>query len=143
MRGPLFAGFPDDTTLVGSRDAQSRSESASGEVSTGHRPCVCASGLSSLDLFRQIAPHVRAAVPYACSGWLGTDPATLLCTSCYVENIRHEDCTRLKDNELFTRDFAKFDHLARSGRNAVSLLAETHGQLDLPLDTRSTPSAIT
>jgi DNA-binding CsgD family transcriptional regulator len=91
---------------------------------------LCASGLPGLELLRQVAAHVRAVVPYAAGGWLCTDPATLLFTAAFVENVEREDCLRIKANELAVEDFAKFDRIARRGRRAASLLAETGGQLD-------------
>ena len=90
---------------------------------------LCASGLPGLDLLQRVAAQVRTVVPYTAGGWLSTDPATLLFTGAFVEDVQREDCPRIKENELCAEDFAKFGDIARSGRRAASLLAETGGEL--------------
>jgi DNA-binding CsgD family transcriptional regulator len=91
---------------------------------------ICARGLPTVDLFGHIAAHVHEAVPYASGGWLGTDPATLLFTGAFVENVERNDCLRFKENELCRADFAKFAQIASSGRRATTLRSETGGDLD-------------
>jgi DNA-binding CsgD family transcriptional regulator len=90
---------------------------------------ICARGLPTVELFRHIAAHVHEAVPYASGGWLGTDPATLLFTGAFVENVEPDDCLRFKENELCRADFAKFARIASSGRRATTLRSETGGEL--------------
>lgn len=101
-------------------------------TSPAHRAIVqlCASGLPSLGLLRQVAAQVRRAVPYAAGGWFCTDPATLFFTTAFVEDVPPNVYLSLFDNELFGQDFARFDRIARSRRRATSLLRETDGDLE-------------
>jgi DNA-binding CsgD family transcriptional regulator len=90
---------------------------------------ICSSGLPTLPFLRQVAGWIRTAVPYQAGGLLCTDPATLLFTNAFVDEVPPSDYLRLFDNELFRQDYAKFHGMARSGRRAISLLTETGGQL--------------
>jgi DNA-binding CsgD family transcriptional regulator len=91
---------------------------------------LCASGLSTLELLERVARRVRATVPHASAGFLSADPATLLKTGGFVEQVPRQLHMLLFENEVFWDDFAKFEQMARSGQRAVSLAAETEDELE-------------
>jgi DNA-binding CsgD family transcriptional regulator len=91
---------------------------------------LCASGFSSLELLERVARRVRATVPHASAGFLSADPATLLKTGGFVEQVTRQLHMLLFENEVFWDDFAKFEQIARSGQRAVSLAAATENELD-------------
>lgn len=88
----------------------------------------CARGLEPLSLLEEVARKVRAVVPYSSSGWLLTDPATLLHTGAYTEDLSPELHRGLVDNELFDDDVAKFADVARLRQPAVTLHRVTSGE---------------
>jgi len=83
----------------------------------------CVSGHDTRTLFEQVAARLRPVVPYAGAGWLSTDPATLLYTDAFVENIPGGLHLEFFENELVAPDFAKFSTILRQ-RRPVSLLSE-------------------
>jgi DNA-binding CsgD family transcriptional regulator len=91
---------------------------------------LCASGLSPLELLRQVAERVRAAVPYVSAGWQLTDPATLLGTSGFAVDVDPGTHLQLIENELTGADFIPFTLVARSPAAALTLSTTTGGELD-------------
>jgi DNA-binding CsgD family transcriptional regulator len=97
---------------------------------TAHEAIVrlCAGDLAPLELLAAVACRVRAVVPYTAAGWLTTDPATLLHTGAFVEEVPGELHLRLIENELTADDFAKFSHVARLPQPVLPLSAATDGE---------------
>ena len=91
---------------------------------------LCAAALPPLGLLQQIAERVRATVPYAAAGWQLTDPATLLGTGGFAENVDADTHQRLIENELTGADFTPFTRLARSPAAAASLRDATGEELE-------------
>jgi DNA-binding CsgD family transcriptional regulator len=89
-----------------------------------------ANELPPLELLEEVARRVRSVVPYAAAGWLLTDPATLLHTGAFTEDVPRDLHLRLIDNELADDDFAKFSQIARSSRSVLSLSEATDGELE-------------
>jgi DNA-binding CsgD family transcriptional regulator len=89
---------------------------------------LCAGDLAPLELLASVARRVRAVVPYAAAGWLTTDPATLLHTGAFVEDVPGDLHLRLIENELTAEDFAKFSHVARLPRPVLALSEATEGE---------------
>ena len=90
---------------------------------------LCAADLPPLELLRQIAERVRAVVPYVAAGWQLTDPATLLATGGFAQNVDPGTHLRLIDNELTGADFIPFTRVARSRAAVASLGGATGGEL--------------
>lgn len=86
----------------------------------------CAGGLPPLALLREVSREIRQVVPYAAAGWQTTDPATMLPTGGFAENVDPATHLRLIDNELTAGDFVVFTGVARS-RAAVATLSEATG----------------
>ena len=91
---------------------------------------LCAADLPPLALLEEVSRRVRSVVPYAAAGWLPTDPATLLQTSAFAENVPTDVHMRLIDNELTADDFAKFSDVARLPRPVLRLTEATAGELE-------------
>jgi DNA-binding CsgD family transcriptional regulator len=91
---------------------------------------LCATGLPPLELLQQIAGRVRVAVPYVSAGWQLTDPATLLATGGFAENVDAATHRGLIENELTGADFNPFTRVARSPTGVISLRGATGGELE-------------
>jgi DNA-binding CsgD family transcriptional regulator len=91
---------------------------------------LCAADLPPLELLQQVAGQVRAVVPYLAAGWQLTDPATLLGTGGFAENVDPGTHSRLIDNELTGADFIPFARVARSRAAVASLADVTGGELE-------------
>jgi DNA-binding CsgD family transcriptional regulator len=89
---------------------------------------LCAGDMRPLELLASVARRVRSVVPYAAAGWQTTDPATLLHTGAFVEDVPAELHLRLIENELTDSDFAKFAHVARLPRPVLALSEATGGE---------------
>jgi DNA-binding CsgD family transcriptional regulator len=89
----------------------------------------CSRDLAPLDLLEHVAGRVGTVVPYAAAGWLTVDPATLLHTGAFAENVPADVHMRLIDNELAVDDFAKFSVIARLPRPVLRLRDATAGEL--------------
>lgn len=90
---------------------------------------LCAGGLAPLVLLREVAGRVHDVVPYAAAGWQLTDPATLLATGGFAENVDPDVHLRLIENELTGADFASFPAVARSRAAVTTLTCATDGDL--------------
>lgn len=86
----------------------------------------CAGGLPPLALLQEVSRQVRQVVPYVAAGWQTTDPATLLPTGGFSENVDPVTHLRLIENELTAGDFLAFTGVARS-RAAVATLSQATG----------------
>jgi hypothetical protein len=82
---------------------------------------LCALDLTPLELLEQVAHRVRTVVPYAAAGWMPADPATLLWTGTFAEDVPAHLHRQLIDNELMAADFAKFSEIARLRRPVMRL----------------------
>jgi DNA-binding CsgD family transcriptional regulator len=89
---------------------------------------LCAGDLPPLELLEQVASVIRPTVPYAASASALVDPATLLCTSAYVEGMPLEMLRDLTVNEHDEQDFTQFTHVARLPRPVVRLSEATAGE---------------
>ncbi|HZC29467.1 MAG TPA: helix-turn-helix transcriptional regulator [Gaiellaceae bacterium] len=92
---------------------------------------VAGQGLPARELFAEVARRVRRVVPYTAAGWLSTDPATMLFTDVYGENLAGAANLQLFENELTAPDFAKFADLVRARRAAQVLTEATGGEPEL------------
>lgn len=90
---------------------------------------LCAGGLAPLALLHEVAGRVRDVVPYAAAGWQLTDPATLLATGGFAENVDPDTHLRLIENEVTGADFAAFPVVARSKAAVTTLARATDGEL--------------
>jgi DNA-binding CsgD family transcriptional regulator len=88
---------------------------------------LCARDLPPLGLLEQVAHRVRSVVPYTAAGWLLTDPATMLVTCGYSEDVADDLHLQLIDNEYSTEDYSKFSEVARLPR-PVRLSEATGGE---------------
>jgi DNA-binding CsgD family transcriptional regulator len=93
---------------------------------------LCVRGLPALELFEQVAPRLRALVPYTAGCWKSTDPDTLLFTGFAIEDSTpgtlRSACWRFVDNELLEPDHAKFRDLVRKRQPVTTLHEATHGE---------------
>ena len=94
---------------------------------------LCAGGLPPLELLAAVAERVRRVVPYAAAGWQVIDPATLLPTGGFAQNVDRATHLQLIDNELTGGDFLTFAEVGRSRTPVATLRQATAGEL-----TRST-----
>ncbi len=105
----------------------------SGPTGTAARESItrlCATAPSPLGLLRAVADRIRDEVPYAAAGWQLTDPATLLATGGFAENVDPATHRLLIDNELTGADFVPFTGIARSRHAVATLSRATGGELD-------------
>ena len=103
---------------------------AAGGAATRAITRLCASDLSPLQLLRKVAGRVRAVVPYEAAGWQLIDPATLLGTGGFAENVDPGTHLRLIENELTGWDFNPFTSVARATDGVMSLSDATGGERD-------------
>ena len=89
----------------------------------------CSRGLTTREVFTEVAARLRRVVPYAAAGWLATDPATMLYADAVVENVDSSLHLQLFENELLTPDFGKFTDIMRQPRPVVVLSEATGGEL--------------
>lgn len=88
---------------------------------------LCNGGLAPLDLLREVAGEIRDVVPYAAAGWQLTDPATMLATGGWAENVDPDTHLQLIENELTGADFVPFPAVARSPAGVMTLTRATGG----------------
>src|SRR5215469_15352293 len=91
---------------------------------------LCHSALDSRTLRVEVLKRLQTAIPFDCSFFSTTDPATLLFTSSLLDfSIPTWARVRLIENEFMQEDFNKFLSLLKS-RLAVGILTEqTEGEL--------------
>jgi DNA-binding CsgD family transcriptional regulator len=90
---------------------------------------LCRSGLEGRALVRDLARHVRAALPCVGVLVLRTDPTTVLPTDGVVDALPPALCKHFWDNELLEPDFNKFVDLARRETTAATLSRATGADL--------------
>ena len=89
----------------------------------------CRSGLDPDALRERVLPRLRRAVPVDALWWATVDPATLLFTGAYREEIPEESGPYFIENEFLARDHNKWIELARDREGVRTLLDATGGDL--------------
>lgn len=95
----------------------------------------CVSGLTTLELLREVADRVAAVVPYDSGAWMSLDPVTLAPTGSHLIGVDTIEATtalhlRFSENEVFVPDFLKLRDLARCETPVASLLQATDGEIE-------------
>jgi DNA-binding CsgD family transcriptional regulator len=88
----------------------------------------CRSGLDVDALRAAVLPQLRKAVPVDALWWAAADPATLLFTSSYREELPEESGRYFVDNEFLHRDVNKWTDLARDPDGVRTLMQATEGE---------------
>ncbi len=73
----------------------------------------CRSGLDADALRAAVLPRLRKAVPVDALWWASADPATLLFTRCYREELPEDSGPYFVENEFLHQDVNKWTELAR------------------------------
>jgi len=89
----------------------------------------CRSGLDPETLRASVLPRLRRAVPVDAIWWATVDPATLLFTRGYREEIPEETGPYLVDNEFLGDDSNRWSELAQDPHGVRTLLDATGGDL--------------
>lgn len=89
----------------------------------------CRSGLDPDALRERVLPRLRRAVPVDALWWATVDPATLLFTRAYREEIPEASGPYFIENEFLARDHNKWIELARDREGVRTLLDATGGDL--------------
>lgn len=89
----------------------------------------CRSGLDPDALRACVLPRLRRAVPVDALWWATVDPATLLFTRAYREEIPEETGPYFIENEFLGSDHNKWIELARDREGVRTLLDSTGGDL--------------
>lgn len=87
----------------------------------------CRSGLEPEALRAAVLPRLRRAVPIDAVWWALVDPATLLFTQAYREEIPLETGPYFVENEFVADDFNKWTDLAQDRNGARTLVGATAG----------------
>ncbi|MGY1681813.1 helix-turn-helix transcriptional regulator [Geodermatophilus sp. SYSU D01176] len=90
----------------------------------------CARGRLPLELLAQVAALIAPVVPSHASGWVLTDPGTMLGTGVVATNVSPSLYRGLVAHELATDDVNSFARLARRRRPVARLGAATGGHLE-------------
>jgi DNA-binding CsgD family transcriptional regulator len=85
----------------------------------------CRRGLEPSALRAAVLPRLRRAVPIDALWWATVDPATLLFTQAYTEELPDDSGPYFVENELLLDDVNKWTELARDPRGARTLLEAT------------------
>jgi DNA-binding CsgD family transcriptional regulator len=88
---------------------------------------VCQTGLDPETLRSKLLPHLRRAVPADAVWWATADPATLLFTSTYQEEIPAASKPYFLHNEFVADDVNKWTDLAQHDDGVGTLRDATHG----------------
>ncbi|HET9410271.1 MAG TPA: GAF domain-containing protein, partial [Candidatus Dormibacteraeota bacterium] len=89
----------------------------------------CRAGLEPDALRAAVLPRLRRAVPVDALWWATVDPATLLYTQAYREELPSETGPYFVDNEFLGDDVNKWTELAGDRSGVRTLAAATHGKL--------------
>ena len=89
----------------------------------------CRLGLEPDALRERVLPRLRRAVPVDALWWATVDPATLLFTGAYREEIPEESGPYFIENEFLGSDHNKWVELARDQQGVRTLLDATDGDL--------------
>jgi len=87
----------------------------------------CRSGLDADALRAAVLPRLRKAVPIDALWWASADPATLLFTRSYREEIPESSGRYFVDNEFLHQDVNKWTELARDATGVGTLMQATGG----------------
>jgi DNA-binding CsgD family transcriptional regulator len=87
----------------------------------------CRSGLEPEALRAAVLPRVRRVLPIDAVWWALVDPATLLFTQAYREEIPVETGPYFVENEFLSDDFNKWTELAHDRNGARTLIQATGG----------------
>ena len=87
----------------------------------------CRSGLDPDALRAAVLPRLRQAVPVDALWWAAADPATLLFTRSYREELPAESGPYFVENEFLRDDVNKWTDLARDPAGVRTLLQATEG----------------
>jgi DNA-binding CsgD family transcriptional regulator len=87
----------------------------------------CRSGLDADALRATILPRLRKAVPIDALWWASADPATLLFTRSYREELPEDSSPYFVENEFLHQDVNKWTDLARDPAGVRTLMQATGG----------------
>jgi DNA-binding CsgD family transcriptional regulator len=87
----------------------------------------CRSGLDADALRAAVLPRLRKAVPIDALWWAAADPATLLFTQSYREELPEESGRYFVENEFLHKDVNKWTELARDPAGVRTLMEATGG----------------
>src|SRR3984957_14459631 len=87
----------------------------------------CRSGLDAGALRAAVLPRLRKAVPIDALWWAAADPATLLFTQSYREELPEESGPYFVENEFLRDDVNKWTELARDPAGVRTLMQATDG----------------
>src|ERR1700730_15254009 len=87
----------------------------------------CRSGLDADALRAAVRPRLRKAVPIDALWWAAADPATLLFTQSYREELPEETGRYFVENEFLQKDVNKWTELARDSAGGRPLMEATGG----------------
>ncbi len=87
----------------------------------------CRSGLDADALRGAVLPRLRKAVPVDALWWASADPATLLFTRSYREELPADSGPYFVDNEFLHHDVNKWTELARDTAGVRTLMQATEG----------------
>jgi DNA-binding CsgD family transcriptional regulator len=88
----------------------------------------CRSGLDADALRAAVLPRLRKAVPVDALWWASADPATLLFTRSYREELPADSGPYFVDNEFLHQDVNKWTQLAREATGVGTLWQATGGR---------------
>jgi DNA-binding CsgD family transcriptional regulator len=88
----------------------------------------CRSGLDAEALRAAVLPRLRKAVPIDALWWASADPATLLFTRSYREELPADSGPYFVDNEFLHKDVNKWTMLARDATGVGTLMQATCGR---------------
>jgi DNA-binding CsgD family transcriptional regulator len=91
---------------------------------------VCHAGLQPAALRGELLPRLRRAVPIDALWWATVDPATLLFTQAYREEIPESTGPYFVENEFLRDDVNKWTEVARVPGGVRTLLQATDGRPD-------------
>src|ERR1700722_7720433 len=89
---------------------------------------VCRSGLDADALRAAVLPRLRKAVPGDPLWWASADPATLLFTRSYREELPEASGPYFIENEFLRRDVNKWTELSRKATGVGTLMQATGRQ---------------
>jgi hypothetical protein len=87
----------------------------------------CRSGLDAAGLRAAVLPRLRKAVPIDALWWAAADPATLLFTQSYRQELPEESGPYFVENEFLHQDVNKWTELARDPAGVRTLMEATGG----------------
>jgi DNA-binding CsgD family transcriptional regulator len=88
----------------------------------------CRSGLDPEALRSAVLPRLRKAVPIDALWWAAADPATLLFTRSYREELPQESGPYFVENEFLHEDVNKWTELAHDSAGVGTLMQATGGE---------------